>query len=79
MYPKLKKVNPIKPLTLQLEYENGEKRVIDMKQFCISDYFKQLEDWNYFCRVKVQGEVVTWPNDQDIAPETLYLESKRVS
>ena len=76
MYPKLIKAIPIKPLLLVLEYENGERRIIDMKQFCISDYFSQLEDWNYFSRVKVQGEVVTWPNEQDIAPETLYVESR---
>jgi hypothetical protein len=79
MYPKLKSANPVKPLILKLEYDNGEMREIDMKQFCISDYFKQLEDWNYFQQVKIKGEVVAWPNDQDIAPETLYLESKRVS
>jgi len=79
MYPKLKSANPVKPLTLELEYDNGEKREIDMKQFCISDYFKQLEDWNYFRQVKIKGEVVAWPNEQDIAPETLYIESKRIN
>ncbi|MFP4528766.1 MAG: DUF2442 domain-containing protein [Candidatus Kapaibacterium sp.] len=79
MFPSLISVKPLKPLTLELEYDNGEKRIIDLSGFCISPFFKQLEDWEYFKKVRVSGDVVVWPNQQDIAPETLYLDSKRIN
>lgn len=78
MHPKLINAKPIEPYQLELIYECGEKRIIDMKQYMISDFFKQLADWNYFKQVKVKGEVVAWPNEQDIAPETLYLDSQKL-
>ncbi len=79
MYPKLIKALPISPLTLELEYDNGERRVINLIKFCKTKYFKQLEDWDYFKKVEVKADVVVWPNEQDIAPETLYLESSKIN
>ena len=75
MYPKLINAKAIEPLKLELDYANGEKRLIDLNRYIISDYFKQLRNWEYFKQVKVKGEVVSWPNEQDIAPETLYIDS----
>lgn len=78
-YPKLSKAIPITPLKLRLFYDNGEERIIDMSQYMKSNYFKQLMNWDYFKEVKVKGEVVSWPNEQDIAPETLYLDSTKIN
>jgi hypothetical protein len=33
---------------------------------------------DYFRQVKIQNGTVTWPNEQDIAPETIYLESENI-
>jgi len=41
-----------------------------------SSFFKELQDWNYFRQVRISGRTVQWPHEQDIAPETLYLEGK---
>ncbi len=79
MYPKLIDAKAIETLKLELNYDNGEKRLIDMSRYMISDYFKQLTNWEYFKQVKVKGDVVTWPNEQDIAPETLYIDSCKVN
>jgi hypothetical protein len=78
-YPALKEAKPIKPLKLRLLYDNGEERIIDMTQYMKSNYFKQLMNWDYFIKVKVKGEVVSWPNEQDIAPETLYIDSDKLT
>lgn len=78
-YPALKEARPIKPLKLRLFYDNGEERIIDLTNYMRSNYFKQLMNWDYFIKVKVKGEVVSWPNDQDIAPETLYLDSIKIN
>ncbi|MBI5325001.1 MAG: DUF2442 domain-containing protein [Ignavibacteriae bacterium] len=79
MTPKLNKAIPLKPLSIELHYHNGEIRVIDISKYCKSDYFNELRDWNYFSRLKIDNGTVTWPHEQDIAPETLYLESKKYS
>jgi hypothetical protein len=78
-YPVLKEAKPIEPLKLKLFYDNGEERIIDMSQYLKSEYFRQLNNWDYFIKVKVKGEVISWPNEQDIAPETLYLDSKKIN
>jgi len=35
---------------------------------------RELMDVQYFNRVNIQFGAVTWPNEQDIAPETLLAE-----
>jgi len=37
-----------------------------------------LKDLNYFKRIKVAFGTVQWTDEQDISPETLYLESKEI-
>ena len=36
--------------------------------------FRELKDIHYFNRVGILFGTVTWPNEQDIAPETLLAE-----
>jgi hypothetical protein len=76
MIPKIKKAIPHKPLLIELHYKNGEVRIIDITPYCKSDFFSELLEWNYFSRLKIANGTVTWPNEQDIAPETLYIDSK---
>ncbi len=58
-YPTLINAIPIEPLKLKLNYDNGEQRIIDFNIYMVSDYFKQLENWLYFRKVKVVNGVVT--------------------
>jgi hypothetical protein len=37
--------------------------------------FFLLKDPNYFKQVRLAFGTVQWPHEQDISPETLYLES----
>jgi hypothetical protein len=37
--------------------------------------FKELRDISYFKQVKASGGTVVWPHEQDICPDTLYLDS----
>jgi len=78
-YPNLIDAFPFEPLKLKLFYDNGEERLVDFRIYMLSDYFRQLENWLYFRKVKVVNGVVTWPNEQDIAPETLYLDSSPIN
>jgi hypothetical protein len=37
--------------------------------------FTELNDLSYFKKVKLAFGTIQWPNEQDIAPDTLFLES----
>ena len=39
-----------------------------------SGVFRELKDVHYFNQVDIFLGAVTWPNEQDIAPETLLAE-----
>ena len=74
-YPKLINAKVEKHLHLILYYSNDEVRMIDIEKYCQSDFFKELKDESYFKQVQVKNNVLCWPNEQDIAPETSYLDS----
>jgi hypothetical protein len=62
--------------SLDLKFDDGSKRRFDVKPYLEYDIFKELKDKNYFKRVKVAFGTVQWTNEQDISPETLYIESR---
>lgn len=61
--------------SLDLKFDDGSVRRFDVTPYLEYGIFKELKDKNYFERVKVAFGTVQWPNEQDISPETLYLES----
>ncbi len=73
---KITSVEPIKPSILKLTFDRKEIKYFDMSPYWHSSFFKELQDWEYFKLVKVAGKTIAWPHEQDIAPETLYMESR---
>ena len=61
--------------TLELVFENGEKRRFDMKPFLDRKPFFKLLNSPLFFKASVQHGTVIWPGDIDIAPETLWTRS----
>ena len=57
---------------LLLEFENGEKRIFDMKPYMDKKPFTQLKGSPLFGKASVDYGTVVWPGNIDIAPETLY-------
>lgn len=62
--------------TLDLEFNDGAKKRFDAKPYLDKGIFSELKDLNYFKNIKIAFGTVQWQNEQDFAPETLYLESK---
>lgn len=48
--------------------------LFDLKPYLDHGVFRELRDVHYFNRVGILFGAVTWPNEQDIAPETLLSE-----
>ena len=57
---------------LLLEFENGEKRVFDMRPYLDKKPFVKIKDASLFVQARVDYGTVIWPGNIDIAPETLY-------
>ena len=78
MNPRISEVMPTNDYKLELVFTNKEKGVYDCKMLLDFGVFKELKDKNYFNKVKVCFGTVTWPNEQDICPDTLYLDSVKI-
>jgi hypothetical protein len=75
MNPRVKVVVPTIDYKLGIEFTNGEYGVYDCSNLLDFGVFKELKDINYFKKVNVCDGTVAWPHEQDICPDTLYLDS----
>ena len=73
---KVVEVRANEDFTLDLKFNDGSVRRFDVKPYLEKGIFRELKDKSYFKRVKVVFGTAQWPNEQDISPDTLYLESK---
>lgn len=74
MHWDVKTVKPLSDYRLYVETQDGRKGIFDMKPYLERGVFRELKNTAYFNRVGVVLGAVTWPNEQDIAPETLLAE-----
>lgn len=74
MYWDVKFVNPLSDFRLYVEIEDGRSGVFDMKSYLDHGAFRELQNVHYFNQVCILFGALTWPNEQDITPETLVDE-----
>jgi len=79
MNPRVSKVKANSNYQLSLVFSNGEHGIYDCSSLLKFGVFKELEDKHYFKQAKVIDGTVSWPHDQDICPDTLYLDSIKAS
>ncbi len=72
MYFSVKKVEPRDDYFLLLTFENGERRLFDMKPYLNKGIFKELRDVELFNTAHVSFNSVSWDNEADFDPEALY-------
>jgi len=78
VYWDVKAVKPLSNFRIYVEIEDGRKGIFDLNPYLEHGAFRELRDVHYFNRVGIQFGAVTWPNEQDIAPETLLSEMQPV-
>jgi hypothetical protein len=76
MNPRVKDVKPNENYTLQLVFENNEKKIFDVKPYLDKGIFRELKDESLFKTVRPFLGSIQWKNGQDLCPDTLYLDSK---
>ena len=77
MNPRISEVTAIDGHKLQLLFDNGERRIYDCSELLSFGVFQELQDEKYFKQARVLGGTVVWPHEQDICPDTLYLDSMK--
>ena len=75
MNPRVERVSVSDDYKLTLVFTNGETGVFDCSHLLDFGVFRELNDLNYFKQARVEYGTVTWPHEQDICPDTLYLDS----
>jgi len=60
--------------SLDLQFNDGSVKRFDAKPYLDYEVFRELKNLSYFKRVGVAFGTVQWPHEQDISPETLYIE-----
>jgi hypothetical protein len=66
---------------VELTFETGETRVIDLEPLLQGPVFQPLvDDYALFkqLRVDLEAGTVVWPNGADISPRTLYRRSRDI-
>lgn len=71
MYWDVKTVRALDDYQIFVELEDGREGIFDLKPYLNHGVYRELQDKNYFSRVDIVFGAVTWPHEQDIAPETL--------
>ncbi|WP_404419130.1 DUF2442 domain-containing protein [Marinospirillum sp.] len=72
MYPSVVQVVAEKDFCLAIDFDNGEKGLLDMKPFLDFGVFQRLKDPVAFQRVKVSFDTVEWDSGVDLDPEFVY-------
>ncbi len=70
----VKVVKPLPDYRIYVEIEDGRRGIFDLKPYLEHGVFRELNDVAYFNRVTLLHGAVSWPHEQDIAPETLLAE-----
>jgi hypothetical protein len=78
MNPRVKEVVPQNDYKLLITFRNGEKKCYDCKPLLDFGVFQEFKDLGYFLMAKAKHGTVVCPHEQDICPDTLYLESKTI-
>lgn len=78
--PLLSEASPSDGYSVHVRFEDGLTAEVDLSY--LLDYggvFKPLRDLAYFHQLRVDAEAgtIVWPNEADIAPETLYSHAQR--
>jgi len=57
---------------------NGNKGIFDVKPYLDKGVFKELRDYEYFKRARIELGTITRPNEQDFSPEAIEIRVEKV-
>jgi hypothetical protein len=79
MHPYVKQVRPLDNYRLEVMFENGERRIFDVKPYLQCGVFVSLQNRATFQAARVVAGSVEWPGGLDLSYDTVYLECKPIA
>lgn len=78
MILKVKSFSILKDYQIEITFNSGENRIVDLKNELTGEVFEPLKDLSFFNKAFLtEWHVIQWPNGADFAPEYLYQISKK--
>ena len=77
MLPRVSSIEALPDYSLILTFRNGERKKYNAKPLLDVPMYKNLA--KVFSLAKAEYGTVVWPGDIDISPDTLYLNSEKIS
>jgi hypothetical protein len=77
----MKKVVAVKAnedFSLELKFNDNSVKRFDATPYLEFGVFRELKDIDYFKQVRIAYGTVQWPHEQDISPDTLFIESRPI-
>ena len=78
--PLLIEARPLEGYSVHVRFEDGVTADVDLSYLAErGGVFEPLKDLSFFRQLRAdpEGGTIVWPNEADIAPETLYEHAKR--
>ena len=71
---RVKKAEPLEDYRAYLIFDDGLEGEVDLAEFIFDQkgLFEALKETNYFKKMSVDETTICWPNEVDLAPDTLY-------
>lgn len=69
---RIKEVQPLNDYKILVTFNNGEKRIKDMKPYLEKGVFKKLKDESFFKSVKLAYGTVSWGDNIDLCADSIY-------
>lgn len=77
MYWDIIEVKPSTHLTLLVRFKDNTTGSIEFTDNYLTGVFSPLKDPEYFNSVYINGGVISWPGELDLAPDVMYHEIKK--
>jgi hypothetical protein len=79
MFLEVKKANYLRDYEIDLIFNDGANKSVDLKDYLSGEVFEKLKELNYFKNFKISFNTIEWDNGADFAPEFLYKIGKEVN
>ncbi|HXU34872.1 MAG TPA: DUF2442 domain-containing protein [Blastocatellia bacterium] len=77
--PHVVSVRALEDYEVEVTFENGERRIFDVKPYMTHGVFTRLKDRSLFEAVRVVAGSIEWPGEIDLSYETLYIQGQPIS
>jgi len=72
MFLEVEKANYINDFVIQISFNDGTSKIVNLQEYLLGEVFEPLKDKNYFKNFKLSLNTIAWENGADFAPEFLY-------